>query len=48
MSYKTNVTIIKDGDWYVASDDETNVASQGYTVKEAIDNLKEALELFYS
>lgn len=48
MHYKTNITIIKDSNWYVASDTETNVASQGHTIEEALKNLKETLELYYS
>ena len=47
MSYKTNVLVTKEDDWYVASSIETNVASQGKTVEEAIENLKEALELYF-
>ena len=47
MSYKTNVLITKDDNWYVASSSETNVTSQGHTVEEALENLKEALELYY-
>ena len=48
MSYKTNVLITKEDNWYVASSVETNVASQGHTIEEALKNLKEALELYYS
>lgn len=33
--------------WYVAIDLATDVASQGKTMKEAKDNLKEALELYF-
>ncbi len=33
--------------WYVAKDIETNVASQGKTLEEAKNNLKEALELYF-
>ena len=47
MSYKTNVLITKEDDWYVANSIETNVASQGKTVEKAIKNLKEALELYF-
>ena len=47
MSYKTNVLITKDDNWYVAISSETNVTSQGHTVEEALENLKEALELYY-
>ena len=41
-----NVIIIKEDNWYVASNIDTNVTSQGKTVEEAISNLKEALELY--
>jgi predicted RNase H-like HicB family nuclease len=47
MSYKTNVLITKEDNWYVASSIETNVTSQGHTIEEALENLKEALELYY-
>ena len=33
--------------WYVAVDLATDVTSQGKTMKEAKDNLKEALELYF-
>lgn len=47
MSYKTNVLVTKEDNWYVASSIETNVVSQGKTIEEAIANLKEALELYF-
>lgn len=47
MSYKTNVIITKEDDWYVASSIETNVVSQGKSIEEALSNLKEALELYF-
>jgi predicted RNase H-like HicB family nuclease len=47
MTYKVTVIIQRDDDWYVAKCLENSVASQGKTVEEAIDNLKEALELYY-
>ncbi|WP_018305154.1 MULTISPECIES: type II toxin-antitoxin system HicB family antitoxin [Desulfitobacterium] len=47
MTYKVTVIVQKDDDWYVAKCLENSVASQGKTVEEAIDNLKEALELYY-
>ena len=47
MSYKTNVLITKEESWYVANSIETNVVSQGHTIEEALENLKEALELYY-
>lgn len=33
--------------WYVARDIDTGVASQGKTLEEAQDNLREALELYF-
>ncbi len=47
MSYKSNVIITKDDNWYVANSIETGIASQGKTIEEALVNLKEALELFF-
>jgi predicted RNase H-like HicB family nuclease len=38
--------IEKEDDMYVSLCPELDVASQGYTVEEAKDNLKEAVELF--
>ena len=38
--------IEREDDMYVALCPELDIASQGYTVAEARDNLKEALELF--
>ena len=42
-----NVYIIKDDDWYVATDIASSVASQGKTMEESLANLKEALALYY-
>ena len=36
----------KEGDGYVALCPELDIASQGASIKEATDNLKEAVELF--
>lgn len=47
MSIKSTIIIQKEDNWYVATSIETGVASQGKTIDEAIDNLKEALELYY-
>jgi predicted RNase H-like HicB family nuclease len=41
------VVIQKEEDWYVAKCLENSVASQGKTIDEATDNLREALALFY-
>jgi len=42
-----NVIVQKDDTWYVAKCIDNSVASQGKTIEEALDNLKEALELYY-
>ena len=47
MSFKVTVIVQKDGNWYVAKCLENSVASQGKSVEEAINNLREALELYY-
>jgi len=47
MTAVFNIAIIKEGDIYVAKCIDNNVASQWRTIDEAIDNLKEALELYY-
>lgn len=47
MSFKVTVIVQKDDNWYVAKCLENSVASQGKSVEEAINNLKEALELYY-
>jgi predicted RNase H-like HicB family nuclease len=38
--------IEREGDGYVSLCPELDIASQGYTVSEARDNLREAIELF--
>ena len=43
MSVKCTVVIQKEESWYVATDVVTGVASQGKTIDESIDNLKEAM-----
>jgi predicted RNase H-like HicB family nuclease len=40
-------SVWREGDWYVAQCLELDVASQGETEAEALDNLKEALELYF-
>ncbi len=42
-----NVILIHETPWYVAKCLDNNVASQGHSVEEALENLKEALELYY-
>lgn len=47
MKYKMTAIIEKEGDGYTALCPEIDIASQGDTVEQARDNLKEALELFF-
>ena len=47
MSIKSTTIIQKEDDWYVATSLESGVASQGKTIDEAMENLKEELILFY-
>lgn len=46
MSLKYNVIIEQEDNWYVAKCIDNNVASQGKTIEEALNNLKEAIELY--
>lgn len=46
MKIKYNVIVEKEENWYVAKCIENSVASQGKDIKEALKNLKEALELY--
>lgn len=39
------VTVTRNGEWYVATDETTGVASQGETKAEALENLADALDL---
>ena len=41
------IAIQKENDWFVAKCLENSVASQGKTIDEVIDNLREAVSLFY-
>jgi predicted RNase H-like HicB family nuclease len=41
------VIITEEENWIVAKDINSEVASQGKTISEALENLKEALELYY-
>jgi predicted RNase H-like HicB family nuclease len=40
-------TVWREGDWYVSQCMEVDVASQGRSEEEALENLKEALELHF-
>lgn len=46
MTYKFTTIITQEGKWYVSRCVELGVASQGRTVEQAQDNLKEAVELY--
>lgn len=47
MSIKVTVVVQREEDWYVAKCLENSVASQGKTLEESLENLQEALELYY-
>ena len=47
MTRQWTAIIEREGDGYVALCPELDIASQGATVAEARENLKEALELFF-
>ena len=42
-----NVLLWREGKWFVARCLEVEVASQGKTEKEALENIQEALELYF-
>ena len=46
MTIKYNVIVQKEEKWYVAKCLDNSIASQGKTIEEALENLKEALELY--
>ncbi len=47
MKRAFNASITKEGRWFVAQCLEVDVASQGRTEKDALANLREALELHF-
>ncbi len=47
MKHEFSASVSKEGDWYVAQCLEVDVASQGATEAEALENLREALELHF-
>ena len=47
MTRQLTALIERDGDGYVSLCPELDIASQGYTIEQARENLKEALELFF-
>lgn len=47
LTLRIGVTIHKKGEWYVAVNPVTSVASQGKSVDEALKNFQEAFELWF-
>jgi predicted RNase H-like HicB family nuclease len=47
MCVKVTVMVQKEENWYVAKCIKNNVASQGKTIEKLLNNLREALELYY-
>ncbi len=43
---KAMAVVLREGDYYIAIEPVTKVASQGKTIEEALENLREALELY--
>ncbi len=46
MTSRLSAVIHKEGNWFVSLCPEIDVASQGSTVEESIDNLREAVQLY--
>ena len=47
MKRSFSASVTREGDWYVAQALEVDVASQDLSEDEALDNLREALELHF-
>ena len=47
MQRQLTAIVQREGEGYVSLCPEVDVASQGYTIQEASENLREALELFF-
>lgn len=47
MKQKFSASVFREGDWYVAQCLEVDVASQGESEEEALENLKDAIELHF-
>ena len=47
MKRPFSASVWREGDWYVSQCLEVDVASQGETEEEALDNLREAMELYF-
>jgi predicted RNase H-like HicB family nuclease len=48
MKQRFTASIWREGDWYIAQCVEVDVASQGETEAEALENLRDALELHFT
>ena len=48
MKRELNAVVWKEGEWFVAQCLEIDVASQGETEKEALENLRDALTLHFT
>ena len=47
MDFRGTIIIKKEEKWFVATCIENNITSQGKTIDEAAENLKEAISLYY-
>ena len=47
MKREFTASVTQEGAWYVAQALEVDVASQGESVEEALENLREALTLYF-
>lgn len=47
-SLEPTITLTEDGEWWIARDTETGVASEGRTRTRALENLDEAVEGYHS
>lgn len=47
MTREFTVTVWREGEWFIAQCREVEVASQGLTEEEALENLREAVELHF-
>ena len=48
MKQRFSASIWQEGEWFIAQCVQVDVASQGTTEDEALDNLRDALELHFS
>ena len=48
MKQRLSASIWQEGEWYIAQCIQVDVASQGNTEDEALDNLRDALELHFT